>query len=589
MNHLYDPQPEREFTNILSPQDVGFIVGAKQNIEITNKRLAAIESGFFSAPNSDWMKSEEQKLKAAEQIHHVRTKTSSKLGREAQGEALKRLGSSKGAKVRHRKNSITERFATRNRRRRVSHGTISEMGVNHDDDYQAPRKMQSGWVFNPDLSARRLEYVPSNQTRAYLMRREWSNQIKMQLVYHPAPQDAPPTNNGDRYTEKLTSRAVRKIFESGAYVAAAQGGFTTFLTLTFTPEQRDKIFSGEVTLGSEVSRFLDGAKKMYRRGFTAEIRGEKDNNLQRNITLCNEVREVEGRNDGFHYIWVAECPANENGEPNPHVHILLNWQVEKEIFHSWAQRIEKIWGNGFATLEKIKHPKAAGSYLIKAVGYAAKGDNATQGLIRGNRYNIARCSRAPSWDVLAAFDVDNMASIIRECGYKLERWRKPLEKEINRKKFKKDELIKVFAIENKKGEKKKIFKLKSLIKRLETEITEHKEILKSRGAFARSDNIFSITFEGEQAAEKMDNFLHWAAGARRWSMKCDEINMDDIQQNAVLQYSSEYQQFLERRADWQSQLNQMLPPLPNDEEVEIRRQMTMELMEDYEREIRKVA
>ncbi|MBF4249244.1 hypothetical protein EA004_30440, partial [Vibrio anguillarum] len=76
----------------------------------------------------------------------------------------------KGAKVRHRKNSMTERFATRNRRLSVSHGTITELGVNHDDDYQAPRKMQSGWVFNPDLSARRLEYVPSNQTRAYLMR-----------------------------------------------------------------------------------------------------------------------------------------------------------------------------------------------------------------------------------------------------------------------------------------------------------------------------------------------------------------------------------------------------------------------------------
>lgn len=589
MRHLYEPHPECEIPSQLSPQDVGYIVGEKQNFEITKKRLAAIDSGFFSAPNSDYIESENQKLRISEQLHHVRTKNTLTPERAARIEDAKRLGLSKGAKVRHRKNSMTERFATRNRRLSVSHGTITELGVNHDDDYQAPRKMQSGWVFNPDLSARRLEYVPSNQTRAYLMRREWSNQIKMQLVYHPAPQDAPPTNNGDRYTEKLTSRAVRKIFESGAYVAAAQGGFATFLTLTFTAEQRDKIFSGEVTLGSEVSRFLDGAKKMYRRGFPAEVRGENDNNLQRNITLCNEVKQVEGKNDDFHYIWVAECPANENGEPNPHVHVLLNWRVEKEIFHSWAQRIEKIWGNGFATLEKIKHAKAAGSYIIKAVGYAAKGDNASQGLIRGNRYNIARCSRAPSWDVLVAFDVDNMASIIRECGYKLEKWRKPLEKEINRKKFKKDELIKVFAIENKKGEKKKIFKLQSLIKRLETEITEHKEILKSRGAFARSDNIFSITFEGEQAAEKMDTFLNWAAGARRWSMKCDEINMDDIQQNAALQYSSEYQQFLERRADWQSQLNQMLPPLPDDEEVEIKRQMAMELMEDYEREIRKVA
>ena len=589
MNHLYDPQPEREFTNILSPQDVGFIVGAKQNIEITNKRLAAIESGFFSAPNSDWMKSEAQKLKAAEQIHHVRTKTSSKLGREAQGEALKRLGLSKGAKVRHRKGSITERFATRSRRRIVSHKTTSVIGVNHDDDYQPLPQMQHGWIMNPDTSAKRLEYVPNNQTRAYLMRREWSNQIKMQLVYHPAPQDAPPTNNGDRYTEKLTSRAVRKIFESGAYVAAVQGGFTTFLTLTFTPEQRDKIFSGEVTLGSEVSRFLDGAKKMYRRGFTAEVRGEKDNNLQRNITLCNEVRVIDGKDDDFHYIWVAECPANENGEPNPHVHILLNWRVEKEIFQSWAKRIEKIWGNGFATLEKIKHAKAAGSYIIKAVGYAAKGDNASQGLIRGNRYNIARCSRAPSWDVLAAFDVDNMASIIRECGYKLEKWRKPLEKEINRKRFKKDELIKVLAIENKKGEKKKTFKLQSLINRLSSEITEHKEILKSRGAFARSDNVFSITFEGEQASEKMDTFLNWAAGARRWSMHCDEIDMSDLQQNAVLHYESDYQRFQNRREEWQSLLRVELPPQPDGEEIEIKRQLAMCIRDEYESEIGKAA
>ncbi|MBF4432111.1 hypothetical protein EA848_21495, partial [Vibrio anguillarum] len=404
----------------------------------------------------------------------------------------------------------------------------------------------------------------------------------MQLVYRPAPQDAPPTNNGDRYTEKLSARAVRKIFESGAYVAATKGGFTTFLTLTFDDIQRSKLFATnsnihlpsqgceftpitedlrpysplQMTLGNEVSRFLDSAKRVYQRGFSYKLSELKG---QGNLTLGGDDISVDGHykpaplksKDGlfelvgparvaadFDYIWVAECPENEHGQPNPHVHVLLNWEVEENHFQAWADRLASIWGHGFANLKRIKTSMGAASYLVKALGYAAKGNNCEQGLIKGNRYNIARCSRAPNWDVLAAFDVDNMASIIRECGYKLEKWRKPLEKEINRKKFKKDELIKVFAIENKKGEKKKIFKLQSLIKRLETEITEHKEILKSRGAFARSDNIFSITFEGEQAAEKMDTFLNWAAGARRWSMKCDEINMDDIQQNALLQYSS---------------------------------------------------
>ena len=49
MSHLYEPHPECEIPSQLSPQDVGYIVGAKQNFEITKKRLAAIDSGFFSA------------------------------------------------------------------------------------------------------------------------------------------------------------------------------------------------------------------------------------------------------------------------------------------------------------------------------------------------------------------------------------------------------------------------------------------------------------------------------------------------------------------------------------------------------------
>ncbi|MDN3683915.1 hypothetical protein QW180_07745 [Vibrio sinaloensis] len=53
-----------------------------------------------------------------------------------------------------------------------------------------------------------------------------------------------------------------------------------------------------------------------------------------------------------------------------------------------------------------------------------KGENADQGLIRGNRYNIARCSRAPAWETLATFEADNITAVIKELGYKLEQWKK---------------------------------------------------------------------------------------------------------------------------------------------------------------------
>lgn len=574
MNHLYKSQPKREITNLLSPQDVGFIAGVAQNAQKTHENLAAIESGFFDDVDNSWLESEQQKLKAFEQVHHVRTKSSSELGRAAQGEALKDIGSSKGAKVRQGEGrKHIDRFITRSRRLKPRSKTLSTFGINADHDIENHTKqLQSSWIGGT--------YQHHGQSRAYLMKREWSNQIKMQMIYSPRPSDAPAANAGERYTEQLTSRAVRKIFESGAYVAACHGGFTTFLTLTFDSKQRNKIFSGNTTLGAEVSRFLDGIKKLYKRGFMAEVRSENDDNRQRNITLCNESRMIEGCDDDFHYIWVAECPANEDGEPNPHVHILLNWQVEREVFQSWAQRIEKIWGNGFANLQRIKNPMGAGSYIIKAVGYAAKGDNAEQGLIRGNRYNIAQCSRAPSWDVLASFDADNMAAIIKECGYKLERWRKPIERDLSRKREKREEAIKALAIH--KADKPKSFRLQRLIKQLETEIAEQKNTIKSRGVFARSDNTFSICFEGEQASEKMDNFLLWAAGARNWTMNSNDIDLGEVQEFAVLKYEREYQTFLLKRADWQSQLNQELPPF-DAEAYEHKKTVTRELMQDYER------
>ncbi|CAE6902043.1 hypothetical protein ACOMICROBIO_EPCKBFOG_01458 [Vibrio sp. B1FLJ16] len=276
-----------------------------------------------------------------------------------------------------------------------------------------------------------------------------------------------------------------------------------------------------------------------------------------------EIHGATAKPFDFHYIWVAESPANEDGEPNPHVHVLLNWRIEPHHFAGWAQRIEQLWGNGMAHLEKIKFSEAAAGYLIKAVGYAAKGDNADQGLIKGNRYNIARCSRAPDWDVLASFDVDNMTGIIKECGYRLEQWRKPMLREITRKQTRKDDAIRAIDINRKKGKFDAVQKLNHLIKKLDHETREIRERLKSRGVFASSLNQFSIAFEGENANHKADQFLWWAAGARNWSLRCHDIEMHDIKAQSVERYQEQFQRFLDRQANWKAQLRQEVPPEPD--------------------------
>ncbi|MGR5209628.1 rolling circle replication-associated protein [Vibrio rotiferianus] len=598
MNNLYEPQPVREFTNLLSPQDVGFVTALAQDVTITEKNIAAIDSGFFSAPNHDWMESELAKLKSFDQVHHHQSKDSAEIWklvqdgkltlitpeywnepkREAHAVGVKVLGSSKGAKVGHGKRKHIERFITRSRRMPPRQKTKSFFGVNATDEINTRSESQTGWVLSKEGNKKRLEWQPIGKSRAYLMRRDWSKQTKMQVVYHPSPSDAPEQQAGERFTEKLNPRAVKKIFESGAYVAACHGGFTTFLTLTFTPEQRAHIFGGEsvtdeglaycpiqTTIGAEVSRFLNAAKKVYQRGFEYDATQFGMLNLDEDTTKVSGY----GKQSDFHYIWVAECPANEDGEPNPHVHLLLNWQVEPCHFRAWAKRLEALWGHGMAHLERIKYGEAASGYLIKAVGYAAKGDNADQGLIKGNRYNIARCSRAPDWDVLASFDVDNMTGIIQECGYRLQQWRKPLVREIKRKQDKKAEYIKAIDINKKKSNLTAVAKLQRLISKIENETRSLKEVIKSRGTFASASNQFAITFEGERANEKANDFLCWAHGARGWSMQAtgedETTSLDLFRSEARIDYSAQLQAFRDRQCNWASLLAQEFMP-PRDRE-----------------------
>ncbi|WP_070964621.1 rolling circle replication-associated protein [Vibrio sonorensis] len=645
MNHLYEQQGERKLTNILSPQDVGYITALAQDVATTEKNIAAIESGFFSAPNSDWLQSEQNKLRAAEQIHSLKTKEQAEIWqlvqdgkltlitpqyfkeprREAHAVGVEKLGLSKGGKVRHDKHKHLYRFITRSRR--LKPRTKTESVYVEPQCYGVEQAApQTGWV--RDSERKRLDYIPhKGMSRAYLLKRDWSNQVKLQVTYHPSPSEAPQAQTGERYTHQLSNAAVKKIFESGAYVAACHGGFSTFLTLTFDDFQRAKLFATDsnvhltsegnefsplsddmaaysplqITIGNEISRFLDAAKRIYHRGFgykqsqlsgqaNIEFEGDdvKVSGHYKPVPLMGRKSKTElvgparGKAD-FHYIWVAECPTNEHGQPNPHVHILLNWQVAPEHFQAWAKRIERLWGHGLAHLERIKHKDAAAGYLIKAVGYAAKGGNADQGMIKGNRYNIARCSRAPDWEALASFDVHNITGIIKECGYRLEQWKAPIKRNISRKQYKKSELKKAVDINKHKRNIGAVVKLNRLIKLLDEEIWTEKERLNSRGVFASSLNQFSISFEGDNYEQKANQFLEWAAGARGWSMQTDDLYIDDIRLEAKERYKQAFKSWQLRQAEWANQLAQDMPPMmPEEIYHELRNQSISEAQEYYQ-------
>ncbi|EHZ2573864.1 hypothetical protein K5N30_002729 [Vibrio parahaemolyticus] len=536
----------------------------------------------------------------------------------------------------------------------------TEANLSSDALYQANERSTAA-IFNQN--GKRAKGEPNKiPISMQLMHRSWNETYKFQAVTETPSSAAPAENCGERFSEKLTSRSVSKIFEAGAYTAACHGGFSTFLTLTFTKAQRMAIFGGmldgsdcvsmgshhpiiyrrnvvtvhpkrdekkvdhpitdiggeywlfptrdskrvkimnqngviagpycdikqkpkqefsmektlETTIGKEVSRFLDGAKKMYQRGWVADHTIQTDTDSgQKYCDLTHEkvAKYVQPSDVGptnqpadFHYIWVAECPANEDGEPNPHVHILLRWTVPEHLFSPWAKRLEKIWGHGFAKLERIKKPKAAGSYIIKAVGYAAKGENADQGLIKGNRYNIAKCSRAPAWETLASFEAGNMTAIIKELGYKLEQWKKPIKRQIRKLRNAKEQTIKAKAIAKKQHKSEDYQnKLYQRIIRLEKQAEKLSQDLRDRGVHVNTSNRFCITFEGDQAKEKVDTFMVWAAGARGWTLNCRDVDLSDIKQSANYSYQTEYHRFKDNQAYWQSLLNAPVPHFEVDE------------------------
>jgi hypothetical protein len=257
--------------------------------------------------------------------------------------------------------------------------------------------------------------TPEGQRAAYAVFqfRDWSDEYRVRTRVETTAGTLPPEQNGPRVSETLTPRAARKVAESCSYVSLKKGGYRTFFTLTFNTASRVAIATGQTSIQREVSRFMDGMQKMWRRGWIAEfdIHGRK-------LFCADQDGLPQGepaQNRELLYVWVAEAPDNENGEPNPHVHVLINWRVKYALFPAWAKRIENLWGRGIAHIEKIKDSEAAASYMMKAAGYLCKAQGKSdQGTIRGNRYGISEAARAPEWATLDEKQLHIMGRLIAD-------------------------------------------------------------------------------------------------------------------------------------------------------------------------------
>lgn len=340
-------------------------------------------------------------------------------------------------------------------------------------------------------------------TWAVVERRDWSGEHRLRMETRPGAAALTPDNSGDRITAMLTDRGARKISESCYFMACKRGGFSTFVTLTLTPEARaklgrralvpmyplddagfpdirteparakqgrlgvqyqtdgetprynvaevsgGKIQARDETTGAlytplkmgwvwsvqkEASRFFEAASKMYQRGWQYKNeRGETVRVAGSRALYCVEGPATDKRTgaeftrlkwwrEPLSYLWVAENPDRidkETGEvlgENPHIHILMRWRVDYRHFQAWAQRIEKLWGQGTAHLEKIKDPQKAGSYVAKAAGYLSKAQGkGDQGEIRGNRYGISSRARAPGWIETERHQVGLMGWLMAEA------------------------------------------------------------------------------------------------------------------------------------------------------------------------------
>jgi hypothetical protein len=248
--------------------------------------------------------------------------------------------------------------------------------------------------------------------------RQWSNEYRIRTQAESLAGMPTPDVSGARTTKTLTLRGARQISDACAFMAERHGGYTTFLTLTLDDEARQRVAAEETTIQAEIKRFFDGANRVFQRGFSyTDKNGERV-----------KVEPYHGAPSGWEglslpYCWVVEIPKNEQGEDNPHCHVLMGWRVAFRHFDAWAKRLESLWGQGFAHLEKIKEPENAGAYIAKAAGYLTKGQGLNdQGEVRGNRYWIAKPCRAPGWECVGRFQAGTMGGLIKDV-HSFMQWR----------------------------------------------------------------------------------------------------------------------------------------------------------------------
>lgn len=351
----------------------------------------------------------------------------------------------------------------------------------------------------------------------------------------------PPVNSGERISKELTAAAARKLAESAEYVALKKGGYKTFLTLTFDNAARarmsrqssggefskihkwDKKYNGwelgrnyndgmertykNSNIQKELKRFFDGLKKRVERGFYIHYRRKYNIKIYYPDGVADFVRldfkreKIEGVADELCYLWVAENPPQkdksgemiidrETGEfkRNPHVHVMLNYKTDWEIFPAFVVGLEKLWGQGFAHFEMIKNQKSAAAYLMKALGYITKAAaGSDQGIIYGNRYNISKNARAPGWVTVKNYAWHIAGQLIEKARMKQRRELRPLEE-------KREKIKAVIETATKDNQ----FKLKKALEKVRAKIE------KTKGAIYYGRN--RVICKGEESANRL---LSW--------------------------------------------------------------------------------
>jgi len=379
----------------------------------------------------------------------------------------------------------------------------------------------------------RREQVPHGAGGAFCITesRAWAEEFRIRTQVDPTTKQLPPDNTGPRMSDYLSDRGLTALTDSAAYVSAVAGGFTTFVTLTFTDEARERLESGDTSIQREASRCFDAWSKMYQRGMARQ--------------------GIPGNADDFKYLWVVEVPDNEAGEPNPHLHVLMRWAVDYEQFEGWAGRLESAWGQGFAHLEKIKNGKSAGAYIAKAIGYLCKAQGKSdQGTVRGNRYGISAGARAPGWEVLTKSQIDCMGQLISDVYDHLTVKHGPDYRERQ----------KLNRIKQKQTEDAKAYKAKTGTKRVpdwmarqQKKINDKLEVVRERlNALPVRCNRYQVILKSREA---FVDFNAWATnpGFKAWVAPWLPIKPSGVAYEPGRDYKqsqNHYHQLLKKRFQW---------------------------------------